>query len=130
MSGRFSSAPLLKGFVLSRQCHGLATKSLTDLLGMLIQTIAITYSRPDVPSFPTDLCRPYQQQCGVHPHKGQLIATIKVSWVSVCAPIAGIYACGSRATLIAPMANCILLPFPYMPHPMRPLPSWRSFSLL
>lgn len=103
MSGRFSSVPLLKGSVLSQQCHGLATKSLTNLLGTLIQTIAITCSTPAVPTFPTDLCHPDQQQCGVHPHKGQLIATIEGSWALV---IGSVPHCWNSCLWLRSHAHC------------------------
>ena len=125
MNGRFSSAPFMKGSVLSQLCHELATKSLTDLPGTLIQTITITCSRPAVPTFPTDLCCPYQQQCEVHPHKGQLVATLEGSWASV---ICSVPHCWNSCLWLRSHAHCSH--GHSMPHSMRSLPSWRSFSLL
>lgn len=125
VSGRFSSVLLLKGSIFSQQCHGLATKSLTDLLGTLIQTITITCSRPAVPTFPTDLCRPHQQQCEVHPHKGQLIATLEGSWASV---ICSVPHCWNSGLWLRSHAHCSH--GHSMPHSMRSLLPWRGFSLL
>lgn len=125
VSGRFSSVLLLKGSIFSQKCHGLATKSLTDLLGTLIQTITITCSRPAVPTFPTDLCRPHQQQCEVHPHKGQLIATLEGSWASV---ICSVPHCWNSGLWLRSHAHCSH--GHSMPHSMRSLLPWRGFSLL